>query len=165
ELAGFGHGNDRVVLTMQHEKRWGIWAQPPSRRRVDIHLLVLGERLLDHELLQERDELLAAVPLGGNPVVAAVDRNGRYHRGVGFLEARLPLWVVWGQRGQRAQVSARRAAGDRDELRVTAVVGDVLLDPGQRALDVDDVVGPGVSGTDAVVDRHAHPAAVGEMAQ
>ena len=127
--------------------------------------LLLGDRLLDDELLQERDELLASGALGGEPVVAAVDRHRGHHRGVGVLETRLPLRVVGRQRGQRAQMTARRATGDRNEIGVTAVVGDVLLDPGQRTLDVDDVVGPGVSGADPVVDRHAYPAALGEMAQ
>ena len=62
-------------------------------------------------------------------------------------------------------MAARRTAGDRNEIRVAAVLGDVLLDPGQRPLDVDDVVRPGVSRADAVVDRHAYPAAVGHVAQ
>ena len=86
---------------------------------------MLSERLLDDELLQERDELLAPGALGGEPVVAAVDRHRGHHRGVGVLETRLILRIVGRQRGKRAQVSARRTAGDRDEVRVAAVVGDV----------------------------------------
>jgi hypothetical protein len=64
----------------------------------------------------------------------------------------LVLRVVVRERGQRAQMTACRATGDRNEIGVTAVVGDVLLDPGQRTLDIDDVVGPGVSGADSVID-------------
>ena len=90
------------------------------------------------------DELPAAGALRGEPVVAAVDRHRRNHRGVGVLEPGLVLRIVGGQCGQSAKVAARRAAGDRDEVGVAAVFGDVLLDPGQRALDVDDVVRPGV---------------------
>ena len=62
-------------------------------------------------------------------------------------------------------MAAGRTSGDRNEIRVTAVVGDVLLDPRQGTLDVHDVVRPGVLRADAVVDRQAHPAALGHMAQ
>jgi hypothetical protein len=113
---------------------------------------VLGDRLLHHELLQERDELLAAVALGSDPVIAAIDRNRGRRRGVGVLEPRLVLRVVGRQRGQRTQMTARRTAGYRNEIGVTAVGGDVLLDPGQRAFDVDDVVRPGMPRADAVID-------------
>ena len=61
-------------------------------------------------------------------------------------------------------MTARRAAGDRDPVGVAAVVGDVLPDPGQGAFDVDDVVGPGVAGADAVADGDADPALGGEAA-
>ena len=121
--------------------------------------------LLDDEPLQQiSDELPAAGSPGGEPVVAAVDRHRGHHRGVGVLEAGLVLRVVGCQRGQRAQMPARRTAGDRDEVGVAAVFGDVLLDPGQRTLDVDDVVRPGVPRADPVADRHAHPAAFGHVA-
>ena len=78
------------------------------------------------------------------PVVATVIRDGGHHRGVGVLEAGLELGVVGGQGGQRGQMAAGGSAADRDEVRVPAVGRDVLLDPRQRAFDVDDVVGPGV---------------------
>lgn len=59
-------------------------------------------------------------------------------------------------------MAAGRAAGDRNEVRVTAERADVLLDPRQRPLDVDDVVRPGVQRADAIVQRHADPASVGQ---
>src|SRR5215212_4568222 len=103
--------------------------------------------------------------LGGNPVVAAVDGHRGHHRGVGVLKSRLVLGVIGRKGRQRAEMSTGGAASDGNEIGVTAEFGDVLLDPRQRALDVDDVVGPGVAWADAVVDRHAYPSAIGEMTQ
>ena len=103
-------------------------------------------------------------PCRAEPVVAAVDRNGGHHRRVGVLEAGLPLWIVRRQGRQRGEVTARRTAGDRHEVRVAAVLGDVLLDPRQRPLHVDDVRGPGVARAHPVRHRHAHPAALGQVA-
>jgi hypothetical protein len=59
---------------------------------------------------------------------------------------------------------AGRAPRDRDPVRITAVFGDVLLRPCDRVLDVDDVVGPGGAWAEPVVDCHAHPAQLGQMA-
>ena len=55
-------------------------------------------------------------------------------------------------------MAAGRAATDGDEVGVAPVLGDVLLDPGQGPLAVDDVVGPRRLGAQPVVDRDAHPA-------
>lgn len=96
---------------------------------------------------------------------STVDRHGGHHGGVGVLETRLPLRIIRGKGGQRRQVAACRSAGDCDEVGVPAVVGDVLLDPRQRPLDVDDVRGPGVARADPVVDRYANPSALGHVAQ
>ena len=46
-------------------------------------------------------------------------------------------------------MTAGGSTADRDEVRIPAVGRDVLLDPRQRAFDVDDVVGPGVQRGDA----------------
>src|SRR6201996_6869554 len=97
-------------------------------------------------------------------VVDAVERHGRLYPCVGVFESGLKLRVVGGERGQRRQVPTGRTAGDGDELGVAAVLGDVRLDPGEGALDVDDVVGPGVARAVPVVDRHADPAQLGEVA-
>ncbi len=97
-------------------------------------------------------------------VVQAVERNRGPHTGVGVFETRLELWVVRGDRGQRRQVPTGRAAGDRHPVRVAAVFGDVFLGPRQGPLDVDDLVGPGRARAEPVVDRHAHPAQLGQMA-
>ena len=61
-------------------------------------------------------------------------------------------------------MTARRAAADRDEVGVAAVIGDVLLDPGEGLLHVDDVCRPLVFRADAVADGYADPAAVGKGA-
>jgi hypothetical protein len=125
---------------------------------------VAGEFPFHHELFEQPDELGTALALGGKPVVAPVHRYRGGHRGVGFFEARLELRVVGGQRRQRGQVPTGGAAGDRDELGVAAIARDVLLDPGQGPLDVDDVIGPGVHRGNPIADRHAHPAAGGQVA-
>jgi hypothetical protein len=126
---------------------------------------MLGEPLLDdHPLQHDQYELPAARSSCGEPVVSTVDRHRRDDRCVGVLETGLILRVVGCQRGQRGQVPTRRTAGDRDEVGVAAVFGDVLLDPGQRALDVDDVVGPGVHRAHPVADGDAHPPAFGHPA-
>src|SRR6201999_4636259 len=72
-------------------------------------------------------------------VVEAVERNGRPHTGVSVLEARLKLRIVRGEGGQRRQMPTGRAASDGDPVRVAAVLGDVLLDPGQRTFDIDNL--------------------------
>ena len=63
----------------------------------------------------------------------------------------------------RGEVAAGRAAGDADEVGVAAVLGDVLAHPGERALAVDEVLGPGGPRAQPVVDRDAHPALGGEV--
>ena len=98
---------------------------------------------------------------GAGEVVDAVERHGGLHAGVGTLEAGLVLRVVRGQRGQGGQVAAGRAAGDHDVRRVAAVLLDVLLDPGDRLLHVDDLGRERVAGREPVVDRDADPAARG----
>ena len=60
--------------------------------------------------------------------------------------------------------AARRTPGDRDPVWVAAIFGDVFFGPGQRLFDVDDVIGPGGARTEPVVDRHAHPTKLGEVA-
>ncbi|SGO38962.1 Uncharacterised protein [Mycobacterium tuberculosis] len=61
-------------------------------------------------------------------------------------------------------MAAGRTAADGNEIRIPAVGGDVFLDPRQRALHVDNVVGPGVARRHPVVQRHAYPAARSQMA-
>ena len=90
-------------------------------------------------------------------------RHGRLDAGVGGLEAGLVLGVVGGERGERRQVAPGGAAGDGDEVGVGAVGGAVLAHPRQRRLDVDQVRGEGVPRAEAVVRRHAHPAAGGHV--
>ena len=62
------------------------------------------------------------------------------------------------QSGQGAEVTPGRPPGQGDERRVTAVLGDVLSDPGDGPLAVDDVVRPGGLGAEPVVDGDADPA-------
>src|SRR6516165_2943184 len=55
-------------------------------------------------------------------------------------------------------MSARGAAGDRDEIGVATIVGDVLAHPGDRSLHVDEVSRKCAARALAVVDRDADPA-------
>ena len=163
--ACLGHRDQRIVHPVQDEERRGVGSHPGDRRRIAVDLQMLGQPLLDDQPLQhDQNELPAARPLGGEPVVSAVDRNRCDDRCVGVLETGLVLRVIGRQRGQRGQMPACRAAGDRHEVGVAAVFGDVFLDPGQRALDVDDVVGPGVHGAHPVADGDADPSAFGHPA-
>ena len=117
----------------------------------------------DHHPLQEVDE---PGPLGGGsvlPVVAAVDPDHRVHRTVGALrQLGLVRGVVGGEPGQRGQVAAGRTARHRNEIAVTAELVDVGPRPGDGGLDVGDVARPAVVRRDAVVDRQAHPALLGQ---
>ena len=63
--------------------------------------------------------------LEAGEVVDAVERDGGLNPGVDVFEARLVPRVVGCQRSQRRQMAAGRAAGDRNEIRVAAVFGDV----------------------------------------
>ena len=63
---------------------------------------------------QVAHQLGAALPGAAGEVVDAVVRHRDLHRGVGVLEAGLPGRVAGGERGERGEVAARRAAGDRD---------------------------------------------------
>ncbi len=107
--------------------------------------------------------VVVAVRVG--EVVDAVEGDGRDHARVRVLEAGLEGGVVLGQAGQRGQVAAGRAAGDRDPRGVDAELGGVLADPGDRALDVDDVLGPGRLRAEPVVDVEADPAEAREVVE
>ncbi|ATA28307.1 wax ester/triacylglycerol synthase family O-acyltransferase [Mycobacterium lepraemurium] len=146
ELLRFDDRDQGIVAAVQDKERRCVGPQPPDRRGVDVDVAVGGEFLFDDELFEQLDEFAPPLAFGGEPVVAPVHRHRSHHRGVGILEAGLVLRVVGSQRRQRTQMAAGRPAGDCHEVRITTVAGDVLLDPGQCALDVDDVVGPGVPG-------------------
>ena len=60
-------------------------------------------------------------------------------------------------------MATRRAAGDREVRRVPAVLLDVLADPGDRPLHVDDVRRPGVARREPVVEGHADPPLRGQV--
>ena len=120
--------------------------------------------MFDNRFLEQRRHHRMHRVLETGEVVDAVERHGRLHPGVGVFESRLELRIIRRQRRQRRQVAAGRPAGDGDEVGVAAVLGDVRLDPREGALDVDDVVGPGVARAVPVVDRHADPAQLREVA-
>ena len=125
-----------------------------------------AQLLLQHALLRGTGRAAGwrpCVPVDAGEVVDAVVRDRQLDRGVGVLEAGLPLGCVRGEGGQRGQVAARGAAGDGDVVGVAAVGRDVLADPGDRLLDVDRVGREGVAGREPVVDRDADPALGGQV--
>ena len=148
---------------MEHEERWGVRSDVGDRRGLLPAGAIAVARGLEHPLGEELGQLgvVGAVLIG--EVVHAVERNGRGDAGVGVLETGLEVGEVRGQRGEGAQVATRRAAGDDDEARVAAVTGDVRLGPGERPLDVDDLVGPCRPRRQPVVGGDAHPALFGEV--
>lgn len=82
-----------------------------------------------------------------------------YRCGAGAVEeVEAVARVVGCQSGEVGKVAAGRAAGDGDEVRVSAEPCDVRPRPRNRGLDVGDVTGPAVSWTGAVLHRHAYPA-------
>ena len=108
-------------------------------------------------------QLGLAQPGRAGEVVDAVVRHRDGDAGVGVLEAGLVRRVVGRDRGQRREVAAGGAAGDREVVGVAAVLRDVLADPRDRALHVDDLGGERVARGEPVVDRHADPALGGEV--
>ena len=68
------------------------------------------------------------------------------------------------------QVPSCRAADNDDKVRITSVLCNVLLDPPERALDVDQVLGKrqalveGGPRVDGIVDRHADAVPLGQRA-
>ena len=97
------------------------------------------------------------------PVVVAVQRHRRDDRRVGVLEARLQRRIVHREGGERTQVPAGRSPGEEDLLRVTAVFVGVLVHPGDRSLDVDDLIGEGRVRAQPVVGLHTEPTAAREV--
>ena len=134
-----------------------------NRRRQFEEFGLVGVALFHDEKLEERHHHLVHF-LGIGEVVDAVKGRRGLNGGVHILKAGLQSRVVGGERDQRGQVAARRAAGDRDEVGIAAVVGDILAHPRQRALDVDDVRRPRFARALAVVDRDADPAEFGHPA-
>ena len=151
---------------VQDEEVGGLGRDPQQRGRRLERLGVVAPALLQHP----RGEEPVAHQLGraqagraGEVVDAVVRDRARAPR---CRRPRSPAARPGrrgGQRGEGGEVAAGRAAGDRDVRRVAAVVGDVLLDPRDRLLDVDDVGGERVARGEAVVDRDAHPALGGQV--
>jgi hypothetical protein len=86
--------------------------------------------------------------------------NGR----VSVFETGLEGRIVRGERGHRREMPARRPAGDRDEVGIAAVVGDVVADPRERPLHVDEVRRKSAARALAVVDRDTDPAEFDHLA-
>ena len=119
---------------------------------------------LDDDAFQEVHEADALDRGAVHPVVAAVDADHRVHGGVGPLgQVPLHVGITGSQSGQRSEVPTRRRARDRDEVAIPAELVDVGPGPGDGGFDVGEVLGPRMIGRDAVVDRQAYPAHLGEV--
>ena len=95
-------------------------------------------------------------------VVHAVTGHDGLHRGVALLLAGGRGRVVTESR-HRGAVRTRRVAGDRNEVRVHAVLVAVFTQPGDRAFRVDHVVGIRCARAQPVIGIGAHPAERREM--
>ena len=145
ENAGHVHRHQSVVGALEHVEGRRAGVDPEHRRRVPVDLGMFGEGGLHDGLLEHLDHAgpVAAGHVGcAGHVEHAVEGDAGLDGRVGVLEAGLEGGVAGREGQERAEVAAGRAATDRDEPGVAPVLGDVLLDPGQGPLAVDDVVGP-----------------------
>ena len=71
----------------------------------------------------------------------AVERHAADDTRVDRLEAGLVCRIVRRQRSQRREMTTGGTPGEDDQVRVSAVLGDVGAHPGDRQLDVDQRVG------------------------
>ena len=112
-----------------------------------------------------RNEALdsAAKPVPIEEIKDTVERHHRAHRRVEVLETRLELGPIRGETDHCGQVATGRAARHHDVCRIAAILADVLADPLQRQLAVNEVIRPRRLGRQSVVDRHTNPAAVREV--
>jgi len=98
-------------------------------------------------------------------IIDAVERKTGGDRSVCVHERRLQARVVRRQRRERREVTAGGIAGNDDEARIASLLGCMLADPRDRALDVDDVVGEGRARAQPIVDAEADPAERREVLQ
>ena len=162
EAAGLRDGDEVVEGAVDDEERAGLRVDVGDGGGVDVGRDVLvGRRAHDdlaHPPGDAASEAAIEPPEDLGEVVRAVHRDGAGHSGVDVLEARLVPGVARREREHRGQVAAGRPAGDHDARRIAAVLGDVLADPGERALRVDQVLGPLDPRAQLVVRRDADPA-------
>ena len=165
EPAGLGDGRKVVRAAVDHEERRGIRADVADGGDVLVGGAVVLDRGLHDPLAEQRHRPIAGAATleEVDEVVDAVEGDARGDGGVGRLELGLVPGLVRGERHHRGEVAAGGAAGDADQVRVAAVLGDVLAHPGERALAVDQVLGPRRLRAQAVVDRDAHPTLGGEV--
>ena len=164
EVTRVAHRHQRVERTVDHEEGRRVAAHAAHRRRALEGVAILRELLLEHDALDEAHEAAPRIEaLAIGEVVDAVERDGGLHAGVDVLEAGLVLGVVGREPDERGEMASGRAAGHGEEARVAAVLGDVLADPADRELHVDDVVREGRARREPVVRRDADPAARREM--
>ena len=129
-----------------------------GRRDRAVELGRLFDPLLQDHLREEPVVEMVVVARLVLEVVDAVEGDRGHDGCVGVLEAGLKRGVVRGERGKRRQVPAGRAARDRDPLRIHAQLVGVLAHPGDRALDVDHVLGQRRARAQPVVRVEADPA-------
>ena len=84
-------------------------------------------------------------------------------RCVDVFEPGLELGGVGREGEERGEVAAGRAAGHDDEVGIAPVLGDVLSDPAERELAVDELIGNRHARAEPVVGGHTHPALGGEV--
>ena len=73
------------------------------------------------------------------------------------LKALLPIAVPGCQAGKQRQVPTRRTPRDNDEVRISPVFVNVLLNPGYRLFHINNLGGVCVSGGQAVINGDTDP--------
>ncbi len=68
--------------------------------------------------------------------------NVNLHRRVALVKPWLELSVVWCERSKRSKMPASTASSNHNHVGVAAVLGNVVLDPADGCLHVNNVVGP-----------------------
>ena len=127
---------------MYDQGRRRVGRDPVDGRRLPVHVGRGVHRLLHDPALEDLAQTLVVRAVSG-PVEDAVERDHRPHRRVDVLEPGLQLRIVGGEADERGEMTTRGATGDDHVVGVASVVRDVGADPRQRALAVEQVVGPG----------------------
>src|SRR5665213_1062613 len=167
ETPGLGHGHEGVVGAVDDEEGRGVAVHPAQGGGLleDPGLVVVAA--LENTTLEKGHEPLVVVtraPTGGH-VVDAVEGDAGVDGGGGVLETGLKGRVAGRESDHGTEMSTGGSSADGDEAGIAAVVGDVLADPAQGALAVDQMIGPRGPRTESVIDGDGHPAPAGQLVE
>jgi hypothetical protein len=165
EVARLLDGRERVERAVNDEAGWHPFAYVAHRgREVEGRELFVAHALHDVTLERASQRVSpTAETRAVGEVVDPVDRDECAYRRVDGFETGLESLVVRGEADHRGEVASGGASTDDDAVGVAAVLRDVLLHPRQRALAVDEMIGPRGARREAVVDGDTDPAVLREL--